>query len=110
NLVIETRQTQPLYAQRGDYLIPAVGYTFPIGGYNNYLSLYYSGEGGSSCGCCGASAYGTDLDIYETGFIEDKNIYFVADTQYLLPPLGVNCNRVISIIRPTEVPGAGYQG
>lgn len=33
--------------------------------------------------------------------IQDDSIYFLAAQQYLLPPLGVKCNRTIKIIRPT---------
>ena len=109
NMIIETRKTQPIYAQPGDYLIPAVGYYFKLGGYNNYLSSAYGSEN-LYVPACVSSAYGTNLDIYETGFIEDNLSYFMASTEFLLPPLGVNLNRVIDIIRPTQMTGAGYQG
>lgn len=109
NMIIETRNTQPLYAQPGDYLVPTEGYYFDLGGLNNYLSSAF-GSDNFYLSAPTASAYGTALSIYETGFIEDSNIYFLAANEFLLPPLGVNCNRTISIIRPTQTIGAGYQG
>ena len=109
NMIIETRQTQPLYAQPGDYLVPTQGYFFDLGGLDNYLSSAY-GSDDFYLPAPRASAFGTDVDFYSKGYVEDINFYYLASTQFLLPPLGVSCNRGIDIIRPTQVIGAGFQG
>lgn len=109
NLIIETRNTQPMFAQPGDYLVPTEGYFFNLGGLENYLASAY-GSDNFYLPAPVASAYGTDFNIYLDGVIEDGLVYYVASTQFLLPPMGVNCNRTISIIRPTQTIGAGYQG
>lgn len=109
NLIIETRKTQSLFALPGDFLVPTIGYTFNLGGLNNYRSSvlatndFYLPPNVSS-------ALGSQLDIYSDGFIEDYHLYYLVANEFLLPPLGVNCNRTIKIIRATQGIGAGFQG
>ncbi|MDE2024858.1 MAG: hypothetical protein KGJ07_00015 [Patescibacteria group bacterium] len=109
NLIIETRNTAPLFAQPGDFLVPTEGYFFGLGGLNNYLSSVL-GSNDYYIQAPVPSALGSQLDIYSNGVIEDNDIYFVAANEFLLPPLGVNCNRTIQVIRANQNVGAGYQG
>ena len=106
NLIIETRLTTPIHAQPGDFLVPTAGYYFKNPGLNNSYNPGFGGFNDS----LSPSAYGGDLIPFKNGFIEDSNIYYVASTEFLLPILGVSCNRTISIIRPTQTIGAGFQG
>lgn len=100
NLIINCQVTRPPFAAVGDYLIPTVGYIFNICGYGvNY-----------TCGYNIAGCYSGNYEPFEDGFTEDPNIYFVGQEQFLLPILGVKCNRLINIIRPSQTLGAGFQG
>jgi hypothetical protein len=45
-----------------------------------------------------------------TGIIDDNSIYFVMALQFDMPPQVVKCNNVLSIIRPSQNTGGGYQG
>lgn len=46
----------------------------------------------------------------DSGFIENNNIYYVQGFQFDLPPKVVECNKTISIIRPSQTNGPGYVG
>lgn len=46
----------------------------------------------------------------DSGFIENDSIYFIQSLQFDLPPKVVECNKTISIIRPSQTTGAGYVG
>jgi hypothetical protein len=102
NLIINTQQTNSIniYAQPGDYLLPVPGYYPYYGGLNNYISSGLNDVG---------ALLSNDPNL-EFGWVEDPLIYYVAATNFLQPILGVNCNRKINIIRPTQTIGAGFQG
>lgn len=101
NLIIETRRFVPQVSARvGDYLVPV-----PF----EYADNSPLNEP-SRLGFDVAGALSTGEPEYSNGFIGDKNVYFVGAEEYLLPILGVNCNRTLTIIRPTQAVGAGYQG
>lgn len=101
NLIIETRLHVPQISARvGDFLIPTPFSFADNSGFNDTNRIGFDVIG----------AFSSVDPAYSTGFIGDKNVYFVAAEQYLLPIMGVQCNRTINVIRPTQTVGAGYQG
>lgn len=46
----------------------------------------------------------------QSGIIDETNTYFVQSLQFDLPPRVVICNNTLSIIRPSQNTGPGYQG
>lgn len=44
------------------------------------------------------------------GNIDDNSTYFIMAEQFLMTILAVKCNHILSIIRPSQSTGAGYQG
>lgn len=107
NLIIDTQtQNLPLAAMPGDYLIPVSDALANDSGF-----LTQSDQINWDAG------YGTpdifavpNQGLVNPNSLEDKNIYFIGDEQFLQPILGVQCNRTIEIIRPTQTVGAGYKG
>ena len=100
NMIIDTQLNSPVHAQVGDYLVPTPGFFSDNSGLNDYQNLAYNQAG----------ALSTDVQGFYSGFTEDINMYYIAATQFLQPIMGVQTNRVINIIRPTQTIGAGYQG
>lgn len=76
--------------------------------YFPYITMGFNLQG--AYGGTSLSAQVGDYLIPAVPIDQDNSIYFVAAEQYLLPPLGVKCNRTIQIIRPTYQTGAGFQG
>jgi hypothetical protein len=42
--------------------------------------------------------------------VDDNSTYFIMAMQFLMPPQAVKCNDVLTLLRPTQGVGAGYQG
>jgi len=53
-------------------------------------------------------ADGRELQRFD--YLVGSSTYFVAGMQPLLPILGVECNKIVTVKRPYQQPGKGYQG
>lgn len=70
---------------------------------SNPISQYYTSGAGIN------ATFNITWSLVGSG-IDDDNIYYVQSLQFDLPPRVVQCNKNISIIRPSQVTGSGYVG